>query len=272
MRRLLASNDSDFIANAYQYLRQHGIPVTVSEQANQLELWLHQSSYEAAAKQLLNELKANPQLLQSAPPQAKQARSSLAANLLRNTGWLTRLTAALAVVMYLLLNMAPESVLGALRISHYYDVYPFTQPWRFITPVLLHFSLMHLVFNVFWWWYLGGRIERYLGTSWLLAILLFSGIVANVAQYLVSGPNFGGLSGVVYGLLGFCWLYSAGRRTPLWLPPGLIIFMVGWLVLGYTGVLWVNIANEAHLAGLLSGCLAGLIVRLLKPTAKANLR
>ncbi|HAD47374.1 MAG TPA: rhomboid family intramembrane serine protease, partial [Idiomarina sp.] len=87
-------------------------------------------------------------------------------------------------------------------------------------------------------------------------------------QYVVSGPNFGGLSGVVYGLLGFCWLYSFGRRTPLWLPPGLIVFMVGWLILGYTGVLWVNIANEAHLAGLLSGCLAGVVVRLLNPTPR----
>lgn len=188
--------------------------------------------------------------------------------MLRNTGWLTRILAAVAVVFYLLLQVDSESILNTFKISLYYQQLPFAEPWRFITPVILHFSLMHLVFNVFWWWYLGGRIETHLGTSWLFAILLFSGVTANVVQHLVSGPNFGGLSGVVYGLLGFCWLYSAGRRTPLWLPPGLIIFMVGWLVLGYTDVLWVNIANEAHLAGLLSGCLCGLLVRQLNPSTK----
>lgn len=270
MRRLLTSTDSDFIGQVYQYLRQHGIPVSVTEQGNNLELWLHQSSYEAAAKQLIQDFKNNPQVMDTKP--SRSARSSLLNDLLRNTGWLTRIIAVIAVFVYLLLQMAPESILGALRISNYYDSYPVAQPWRFISPVVLHFSVMHLVFNVFWWWYLGGRIERYLGGSWLIAVFLFSGITANVAQYVVSGPNFGGLSGVVYGLLGFCWLYSFGRRTPLWLPPGLIVFMVGWLILGYTGVLWVNIANEAHLAGLLSGCLAGVVVRLLHPTPRTNLR
>ncbi|WP_404401200.1 rhomboid family intramembrane serine protease [Idiomarina seosinensis] len=266
MRRLLVSDDPDFMAKVYQYLRQHRMPVSVNEQGDKLELWLHQNAYEAAARQLITDYKNNPERLQATAPGSPGSQSgSLRRNFLHSSGWLTRSIAALAVLVYLALQMAPEAVLSALRISHVYNTLPFTQPWRFVTPVLLHFSLMHLVFNVFWWWYLGGRIERSLGSSWLLAVLFFSGVSANVLQYLFSGPNFGGLSGVVYGLLGFCWLYSWGRKTPLWLPPGLIVFMVGWLILGYTDVLWVNIANEAHLTGLLSGCLAGFIVRLLNP-------
>lgn len=266
MRKLLSSKDAEFISNVYQLLGQHGIPVSVNEQGDDLELWVHQRSYEAAAKQLIADYKANPEAFKPLPttPSSTQ-RSNLTNGLLKNTGWLTRVLAGLTVLLYLLLQMDPVSVLDAFRISHSYSELPTQQPWRFITPVLLHFSLMHLVFNVFWWWYLGGRIERYLGTPWLLAVFLFSGIVANIAQYMVSGPNFGGLSGVVYGLLGFCWLYSMGRPTFLRLPPGLIVFMIGWLLLGYTGVLWVNIANEAHLAGLLAGCLAGVLVRFLNP-------
>lgn len=266
MRRLLISDDPEFISNVYQYLRQNRIPVSVNEQGDKLELWLHQNAYEAAAKQLIADYKNNPELLQSAAQSSAGRQSSpLRRNILQNSGWLTRLVAALAVLVYLALQMAPEAILSALRISDVYNTLPFQQPWRFATPILLHFSLTHLIFNVFWWWYLGGRVERSLGSSWLLAVLLFSGISANVIQYLFSGPNFGGLSGVVYGLLGFCWLYSWGRRTPLWLPPGLVIFMVGWLIIGYTDMLWVNVANEAHLAGLLSGCLAGIVVRLLNP-------
>ncbi|MGM0526203.1 MAG: rhomboid family intramembrane serine protease [Pseudomonadota bacterium] len=267
MRRILTSSDAKFMGNLYQYLRQHSIPVSVSEQGEKLELWLHQSSYEAVAKQLIADFKENPQTVN-----VKTNKSpKFAPNLLRNTGWLTRIVAVVTLLVYILLQISPDAVLNGLRVSHLYDTLPFAQPWRFLSPVVLHFSLMHLVFNLFWWWYLGGRVESHLGSSWLLAVLLFSGVTANLIQYWFSGPNFGGLSGVVYGLLGFCWIYSLGRRTELSLPAGLIFFMLGWLALGYTGVLWVDIANEAHLAGLLSGCLAGFIVRILNPTPKARL-
>ncbi len=268
MRRLLSSRDSDWMHKLYQYLRQQGMPVSVTERGEQLELWLHQSSYEAAAKTLIQQFKDNPELA-VAPVQAKRTSergsSSLSFSLLQQSGWLTRIVAVLALLVFGMVQMYPETVLETLRISQYFSALPYDQPWRFITPVLMHFTLLHLVFNIFWWWYLGGRIERSLGISWLLALLLFCGITANVIQYLFNGPNFGGLSGVVYGLLGFCWIYSFNRPTPLYLPPGLIIFMLLWLVIGYTDMLWINVANEAHLAGLLSGCFAGFVVRWLNP-------
>lgn len=280
MRRLLSSKDPEWMRKLYQYLRQHGIPVSVTEKGEQLELWLHQSSYEALAKDLVQQCKANPELLDEEPQQSASTQDSnqpsstsrrsapISLSLLAQSGWLTRIVAALSALIFLVLNMWPEATLEALKISRFFNALPFDQPWRFVTPVFMHFTLLHIVFNVFWWWYLGGRIEKTLGTSWLLALFLFSGITANVIQYLMNGPNFGGMSGVVYGLLGFCWVYSFRRATPLYLPPGLIVFMLLWLVLGYTGVLWVNVANEAHLAGLLSGCLAGFVVRALNPTPK----
>ncbi|MCK7458869.1 rhomboid family intramembrane serine protease [Idiomarina aminovorans] len=268
MRRLLSSRDSDWMRKLYQYLRQQGMPVSVTERGEQLELWLYQSSYEAAAKTLIQQFKDNPELV-AGPAQERPAATShstpLSLNLLKQSGWLTRIVAVLTVLVFMAVQVSPETILNTLKISRYFAALPYDQPWRFITPVLMHFTALHLIFNLFWWWYLGGRIERSLGTSWLLALLLFCGITANVIQYLFNGPNFGGLSGVVYGLLGFCWLYSFNRPTPLYLPQGLIIFMLLWLVVGYTDMLWVNVANEAHLAGLLSGCLAGVVVRWLNP-------
>lgn len=269
MRRLLSSRDSDWMRKLYQYLRQQGMPVSVTERGEQLELWLHQSSYEAAAKTLIQQFKNNPQLAAEPvkeKPGLVHGSTPLSFSLLRQSGWLTRIVAGLTLLVYIALQINHEVVLDTLKISLYFSApLPYDQPWRFMTPVLMHFTLLHLVFNIFWWWYLGGRIERSLGISWLLALLLFCGIAANVVQYLFNGPNFGGLSGVVYGLLGFCWIYSLNRSTPLYLPPGLIIFMLLWLVVGYTDMLWVNVANEAHLAGLISGCFAGLVVRWLNP-------
>lgn len=90
----------------------------------------------------------------------------------------------------------------------------------------------------------------------LLLIFLVSAVFSNLAQALVSGPNFGGLSGVVYALLGFVWW--AGWLKPSWgfaLPKAVVGFMLVWLVLGYADILWVSMANTAHTVGLVSGCL-----------------
>ena len=129
------------------------------------------------------------------------------------------------------------------------------EPWRFFTPAIFHFSWLHLIFNTLWWWQLGGDIESKLGKGTLLNILLLSAIVSNIAQYMVSGPNFGGLSGVVYALVGYCWW--SGWLAPekgLFLPRSLVGFMLVWLLLGYTSFMPINMANTAHLVGLICGC------------------
>lgn len=131
------------------------------------------------------------------------------------------------------------------------------QLWRIVTPIFLHFSAAHIVFNVLWIWVAGTRIECFQGRAALIGLVLFSGVISNLAQYWVSGPMFGGLSGVVFAFLGYTWLWDRLDPRKIGLPPALMGFMVLWLVLGYSGVLtsigFGSIANTAHLAGLLAG-------------------
>ena len=129
-------------------------------------------------------------------------------------------------------------------------------PIRLIGPAFFHFSWLHIIFNTMWWWQLAGSIEKTLGKTALINLLLLSAIVSNVGQYLVSGSNFGGLSGVVYALVGFIWWfgYLAPERG-LSLAKPLVGFLLFWLALGFADLLPVNMANTAHLLGLLSGCL-----------------
>jgi len=137
------------------------------------------------------------------------------------------------------------------------------QWWRLIGPALIHFSVLHFVFNLLWWGMLGSQVERQLGSSFLIILFGVTAVVSNVAQLLVAGPNFGGLSGVVYGLVGFVWI--TGWLRPHWglsLPKAVIGFMLVWLVLGFADVLWVNMANAAHTAGLLSGCVIAWLLTL----------
>ena len=85
-------------------------------------------------------------------------------------------------------------------------------------------------------------------------ILLISALLSGWLQSKFSGIWFGGLSGVVYALMGYCWL--RGERDPdsgVYLERGLIGFALVWLVIGWFGVFGLAIANAAHVAGLLVG-------------------
>lgn len=141
--------------------------------------------------------------------------------------------------------------------------------WRLLGPAFIHFSVLHIVFNLLWWGMLGAKIERTLGVSMLLIVFLISATVSNAAQALFSDPVqgnlflFGGLSGVVYAVMGFVWWL--GWLRPSWglsLPNSIVGFMLVWLVLGYADILWVSMANAAHTAGLISGCLLAATLSL----------
>ncbi len=136
------------------------------------------------------------------------------------------------------------------------------QLWRWFTPALLHFSVTHLVFNLLWWLLLASALERRFGSISLLHFTVVTAVISNAAQYFLVGTNFGGLSGVVYALFGFCWLNQKRdpQPRPLISDP-LAIFMVVWLLLGFADVLWVSMANWAHLAGLLAGLLMALLMK-----------
>ena len=46
--------------------------------------------------------------------------------------------------------------------------------WRIWTPMFMHFSLLHILFNLLWVWMIGGAIERLQGTTHFILLVLFS--------------------------------------------------------------------------------------------------
>ncbi|WP_191600217.1 rhomboid family intramembrane serine protease [Marinomonas algicola] len=141
--------------------------------------------------------------------------------------------------------------------------------WRLFTPAFLHFSMMHLVFNLLWIWEIGRKLEIKIGSFlWLFGALVIA-ISSNLFQYWeVESPLFGGLSGLVYGCIGFAWLmpYLNSKWASL-ISPGLMVFFMIWLGIGYTDLpssLGLgNMANTAHLVGLISGLLSALVYGLI---------
>ena len=99
-------------------------------------------------------------------------------------------------------------------------------------------------------------------SSWLLVVLV--GVIAavsNFAQFVVIGYSFGGMSGVVYGLVGYIWI--RGKYDPgsgLYLHPTTVTMMIIWFFVCLVG--FMPIANTAHGVGLLMGMAWGFISSL----------
>lgn len=145
--------------------------------------------------------------------------------------------------------------------------------WRLITPVFLHGSFLHILFNMLWLWMLGRQVEERTKKWQYILISLIIGIVSNTLQYLMSGPLFIGYSGIICGLAGFIWMRQG--RAP-WegypLQKGTIIFLgvfiVGMMVLQLVSFFLIrfqladfpmNIANTAHITGAITGIILGRI-------------
>ncbi len=133
--------------------------------------------------------------------------------------------------------------------------------WHSISPIFLHFSIEHFIFNMLSFWYLGSSLERNLPWFYFISMLTLCALCSNYGQLYSSGPLFGGLSGVVYGFMGFAFIYQKFYRS-LNVPNGLFYMAFIWLLLGFSNVLasiGLNMANIAHLIGMLCGLLNGIL-------------
>ena len=245
------------------------------------ELWIMDPSQLPAVEQLMSIWKDDPDLLQSVK-RAQPTSSAMFSNqrlfsqfaLAPVTTGLLLLTVLVAVITQLGSDL---TMVGYFSISpfdikngHIYfynsiEVFNKGEYWRFFSPALLHFSVLHIVFNTLWVWDIGSKLERILGSIvWSIGVILIA-VSSNVLQYQISGyPLFGGLSGVVYGLIGFAWLMPIlNTRWPTIISKQLMVFFVVWLGIGYTPFPEMlglgSIANTAHTIGLLSGLMLGLI-------------
>jgi GlpG protein len=139
------------------------------------------------------------------------------------------------------------------------------QIWRWFTPVFLHFSVVHLLFNVAVMTDFGRRVEIARGSLRLAVVILVIGVASNLGQYLlIENPLFGGLSGVAYGLLGY--VLVSQRRHPdqiAWqVHPGFAFSLLLFLVIFSTGItepFGLYVANGAHWIGLGTGALLAFI-------------
>ena len=259
------------------FLRERKIAHRVYEEAGEQVIAVSDERMVGPITQFLNEVEQGKLVIEqdavATPDNVVSPSPSFAEQIFSTpiTSLLILLSALGALVVYL------ESSLGLMRwftfqlpVDGYYvslqETLSSGQIWRLLTPAFLHFGILHFVFNSLWMWDLGRRLEFYIGRQHYLLFFVVTAVISNAAQYFWS-PNgtFGGMSGVVYALVGF--IIVSHRLAPHKLtavPKSVLGFMLFWLVLCMTGAIDYfiggGVANAAHVGGLLAGSVFAYLV------------
>jgi GlpG protein len=140
------------------------------------------------------------------------------------------------------------------------------QIWRLVTPIFLHGSVIHLLFNMYWLYLFGVQIETRRGSLRFGGIVLGVAIFSNVLQYFMGpGPQFLGMSGVVYGLLAYMWVkirfepnsgFILSQSTFTFLV-AIMVVMFGFEVVTGNPLGGLRVAHWAHLGGFIGGVVVG---------------
>ena len=128
------------------------------------------------------------------------------------------------------------------------------QLWRFLTPVLLHASIPHILFNMYALVAFGAGLERHFGHVRFLMLYVLAGFAGNVLSFLLSDGYSVGASTAVFGLVGaeavFLYQNRALLGNQFGRAIGNVLFIVAVnLALGLTP----GIDNWGHVGGLLGG-------------------
>ena len=146
--------------------------------------------------------------------------------------------------------VGPSSSWGA-KIN---DLIQAGQYWRLVTPIWLHASIMHILFNMYALFVIGRGLEQQYGHERFLELYLLSGIAGNIASFLLSTKASLGASTAIFGLIAAQTVYVYqnralyGKRAQNMLLNNVMIIVIN-LILGLSP----GIDNMGHLGGLLGG-------------------
>jgi GlpG protein len=291
--RLIGHLPSESSASTFSdYLLVQGITNEVEAEKDGWAVWIHSEDEWTKAKELLAAFLGNPAdpKYRRQAAQARQLRTEAAAReeatenervdrakVFRATmpygvGPLTMVLIGLSLAVQLLRlggyeeQVRRELFMTAIESNGNFDTWSKGLPeisqgefWRLFTPVIVHGGWVHLLLNMMWLLDLGSMIEGRQSTGRLGLLVVVIAVASNLGQYWLFSANFCGMSGVVYGLLGYVWM--KGKFDPgsgLVLHPHTVAMMLIWFFLCLTPII-PDIANGAHAVGLALGVLWGFL-------------
>ena len=137
--------------------------------------------------------------------------------------------------------------------------YDLREPWRFVTAVFLHASLLHIGFNMWLLMDFAPTIEEMYGSARFLFIFVFTGACGYLAS-AAFGHFSVGASGSLLGMIGLLLALTGSRQSSgMRMLRSQLVYMLVYV--GVMGVLMPGVDNMAHIGGFASGFALGKLMR-----------
>lgn len=261
------------------FLQQYGIDHRINEESGQQVIWVAGEAESNLVQQALDNWSSQQQSAmetilagntrsgggggQLAQKILQQFRLSPLTLILIMACFVVAIISGLGSQSYRVANLfypllAPDDFLALLAGINSLEIFA-----RTLSPMLLHFGELHLIFNMLWLWYFGKQLES-IHPLWLFAgLIVITSFASNTTQFMMANfNNFGGMSGVVYGLMGYTWvIHQFMPRSKLLIDNRMFVaFLIMLVAMEIFASSWI--ASAAHVGGLVSGLLLGILVVL----------
>lgn len=290
MRHIGTIPDSELAARFHDYLLAQGTKCRLDDDADGVAVWVFDDDRVPSAKQQLAEFLAQPNdaryrearaqasvILKEEAAKRKEARRN---TVVMSQRWARPSAAEAPITVAVLIACVFLFIQTDLMRNHalvrhlLFSTGRTWQPildgeyWRIFTPALMHGGWLHIFFNLMWWWDLGVMIESRRGSLKFLLMVAVMAAGSNAMQFVMTGPNFLGLSGVVFGLFGYVWV--KGKLDPsdgMGISNQTATWMLVWFVACSIGLVG-QVANWAHGGGLVLGVIFGSMSALWRQTVR----
>ncbi|MEK6890532.1 MAG: rhomboid family intramembrane serine protease [Nanoarchaeota archaeon] len=175
------------------------------------------------------------------------------------------------IALVLILFFGIQAIFPGFENALILDQHSFSEPWKFVTSMFLHGSLIHLLSNLFALIFFGFALEKTIGSEKFLGVYLVSGVLANLISVNFY-PSSLGASGAIMGIIGCLAIirpmmnvWSFGMILPMFAAA------IVWVFVDAIGIfIPSNTGHIAHLSGIAFGIIFGVFFRIKNPTPKAH--
>ena len=194
------------------------------------------------------------------PEEEKQEQQTISFRLIQGRPFVTYFLIGFTACVYLLQAITKWQFGVDLPMAYGAKISPYItyrhEYWRLITPIFIHGSITHILFNMYALFTLGPSLEHYYGHWNFLRFYLITGFAGNVLSHIAAPKTVSvGASTALFGLIAAqaMFLYKNRRilRNYKSALQNIGFVIVVNLMLGLRG----GIDNWGHLGGLLGGLL-----------------
>ncbi|MFT7615645.1 MAG: membrane associated rhomboid family serine protease [Candidatus Woesearchaeota archaeon] len=134
-------------------------------------------------------------------------------------------------------------------------------PWQLLTPIFMHGSISHILFNMLAFVLFGSILEQAIGSKRFLYFYLIVGILGNVVGSFIY-PAALGASGAVMGIMGMVGVLRPRLVVYVYfIPMRMWAAVILWAIFDIMGTFSPNgVANAIHLVGLACGVAYGFFL------------